>query len=250
MGDKIAVVCGGSKGIGKAIVDRLLEDAQYSVIYSVSRTKPNDKLLYSKAQKHSSEYIEISCDVESPEEVQSLCVSIQKRSQSVHLLVNTVGFLWNAQYMPEKNIRDVGLEQLLLSVQKNTWPSLSLIQNLLPVLRHKEELKIAFFSARVGSISDNNLGGWYSYRISKAALNMAMRNISIELSRRNPRLCCFGYHPGTVDTNLSRPFTKRYTKNPIFTPQQAAEFFCSVVQPRKPEENGLFFDWKGEVVEF
>ena len=250
MNGKIAVVCGGSKGIGKAIVEKLICDEKYIQVYSVSRTKTYTEALHKKALSHNCLFEELSCDCESTQQVVELCSSIQQSSKSIHLLVSTIGFLWNEQYMPEKNIRDVGLEQLLFSIQKNTWPALSLIQNLLPLLRHKEELKIAFFSARVGSTSDNHLGGWYSYRISKAALNMAIRNISIELGRRNKSLCCFGYHPGTVDTDLSKPFTKRYTKNPIFTPNQAAEYFYSVLNQRTPEENGLFFDWKGEKIEF
>ena len=250
MENRVAVVCGGSKGIGKAILGQLLEKNEYNIIYNVSRSNPNIQEFHSQAERNNCTYLEVSCNVEKPEDVQSLCSMIQTRSSGIHLLVSTVGFLWNEEYMPEKNIRTVGLEQLLYSIQKNTWPALSLTQNLLPLLRHKEQVKIAFFSARVGSVSDNHLGGWYSYRISKAALNMATKNISIELGRRNPNLCCFGYHPGTVDTNLSSPFTKRYTKNPIFTPRQAAAYFYSVLNERTAEDNGRCFDWKGEAIEF
>lgn len=250
MTGKTAVICGGSKGIGKAFVESLLVGGEYTRVYSISRTKSSCAELRDLANLNECVYEEISCDIEIPEQVSALCAKIRLASASIHLLVSTVGFLWNEEYMPEKNIREVGLDQLLLSVRKNTWPALSLVQNLQPLLRHKEELKIAFFSARVGSISDNHLGGWYSYRISKAALNMAIRNISIEFGRRNPQLCCFGYHPGTVDTDLSKPFTKRYTKNPIFTPQQAAEYFHSVLVQRSAQDNGLFFDWKGEKVDY
>ena len=117
-------------------------------------------------------------------------------------------------------------------------------------IRKSLGIKIVGFSARVGSISDNGLGGWYSYRISKAALNMAIKNLSIEGQRTNKTLTVCGYHPGTVDTKLSRPFTKNYTKNKVFTVPQAVNYFMEVLETMKPEISGACLDWAGKKIEF
>ena len=106
------------------------------------------------------------------------------------------------------------------------------------------------FSARVGSIEDNHLGGWYSYRASKTAHNMFVKTISIEAKSKYPELCIVAYHPGTVDTKLSKPFTKRYPKEKLFSPERAVQELLSVVSILRPTDSGGFFAWDGSSIQY
>lgn len=247
---EIALVCGASKGNGAALIPLLIQKYPLKHIFAVSRSGSVVATTQQLAKEYHCQLHSVSCNIEEEEDLNELRMRIQEFSPQIHLLVNTVGFLSDEEFQPEKNISSLSHNALLNSISKNTWPALGLMKHLRPLFRHKNPLRMIFYSARVGSISDNGLGGWYSYRISKAALNMAVRTFSIELARSNPQLCCFSYHPGTVDTELSRPFTRRYTKNTIFSPEQAAQYMLDVLALRSPEDNGGFYDWKGERLEY
>jgi len=247
---KTALLCGASRGIGAAVLSLLPQIYPLQKIFAVSRSGTVDVDIDEIYARFGCRIFPIQCNMVQEEDLERLYTSIQEHTRQLQLVINTVGFLSNEHIQPEKNLRSVSPENLAYSIQRNTWPALGLTKHLRPLLRHKEPTRMVFFSARVGSVCDNGLGGWYSYRISKAALNMAVRCISIELGRNNPNLCCYSYHPGTVDTDLSRPFTRRYTKNAIFSAQQAAEYVLNVLAARNEEDNGGFFDWKGEPIPF
>ena len=106
----------------------------------------------------------------------------------------------------------------------------------------------ATVSARVGSISDNRLGGWYAYRASKAALNMIIKNLSIEVARKNKKAIIVGLHPGTVDSDLSKPFQKHVAKEKLFSPEFSSEKLLQVLQSLKPDCSGKCFAWDGKEV--
>ena len=108
----------------------------------------------------------------------------------------------------------------------------------------------AAISARVGSITENALGGWYGYRASKAALNMLLRTLAIELARKNPRALCVGLHPGTVDTALSQPFQANVPRGRLFSPERSAVSLLQVLDELGPEANGGFFSWNGRQLPF
>jgi NAD(P)-dependent dehydrogenase (short-subunit alcohol dehydrogenase family) len=120
----------------------------------------------------------------------------------------------------------------------------------LPLLRRDEKAVFAALSARVGSISDNRMGGWYAYRASKAALNMILKTLSIEYGRRFKQAVIAGLHPGTVDTNLSKPFQSNVQPGKLFTPELAAKQLVDVIDGLTPEDSGYLFDWAGKRVEF
>ncbi|WP_312845184.1 hypothetical protein [Vreelandella populi] len=109
---------------------------------------------------------------------------------------------------------------------------------------------IASLSARVGSIADNNLGGWYSYRASKAAHNMLLKTAAIELKRLNPTSIVLCLHPGTTDTPLSKPFQARVPSEKLFTPDFTAGQLLAVINKRTPEDSGSFWDWAGKRIEW
>jgi NAD(P)-dependent dehydrogenase (short-subunit alcohol dehydrogenase family) len=106
----------------------------------------------------------------------------------------------------------------------------------------------AAISARVGSISDNRLGGWYSYRASKAALNMLLKTAAIELGRTRKELVVLGLHPGTVDTGLSKPFQSNVSEGKLFTPEQSARYLLEVIDGVTPEHSGSVLAWDAQTV--
>ena len=119
-----------------------------------------------------------------------------------------------------------------------------------PLLRRDKKAVFAALSARVGSISDNRLGGWYAYRASKAGLNMILKTLSIEVQRRFKNQIIIGLHPGTVDTALSKPFQGNVPKGKLFTPAFSAEKLLSVIDGLSEKDSGFLFDWAGEKIEF
>ena len=122
-------------------------------------------------------------------------------------------------------------------------------KSFIPLLDTENPSVLSFLSARVGSISDNKLGGWHAYRASKAALNMLIKNFSIELSRTNKLAKVIGLHPGTVDTQLSKPFQRNVSENKLFTPEFAASSMVSVIDNLSDNESGLVFAFDGSKID-
>ena len=118
----------------------------------------------------------------------------------------------------------------------------------IPLLRKDAKSVIAFLSARVGSISDNKLGGWYSYRASKSALNQVVKNFSIELKRTNPKAIVLALQPGTVDSNLSEPFKKNVAPDKLFTPEQSRELLTNVIESATTNDSGNLLAYDGETI--
>jgi NAD(P)-dependent dehydrogenase (short-subunit alcohol dehydrogenase family) len=122
------------------------------------------------------------------------------------------------------------------------------MKHFLPLLSRDRRALFGVLSARVGSISDNTLGGWYSYRASKAALNMVVKNAAIEMARKYPQTIVAGLHPGTVDSALSKPFQSHVSSHKLFSPVQAAGFLLQVLEGLTPEHSGKCFAWDGQEV--
>lgn len=160
-------------------------------------------------------------------------------------VINTVGMLHNSHYQPEKRIEQLSGEMLSEHIKVNTWPTLALAKLLSSRMTRHHPLLLVTLSARVGSISDNRSGGWYSYRISKAALNMAIKNLGIEWARRFPAACVAGLHPGTVATGLSAPFRAGLPSGQLQTPEQAAGHLLALLGTLTPEHSGRLFAWNG-----
>ena len=131
-------------------------------------------------------------------------------------------------------------------ISANTLPTLLIGKYFLPKLNKNRISKFASLSARVGSISDNFLGGWYSYRASKSALNMIIKNFSIEINRTNKNSIIFGLHPGTVTSKLSDPF-KNKNKN-YFSPETSADYLYNVIETKTKNDSGKIFDWNNQEI--
>ena len=146
---------------------------------------------------------------------------------------------------PEKTIKAVTAQNMAAQMQVNAIGPALILGQIGPLLPRDRPARVAVLSARVGSIGDNRLGGWISYRAAKAALNQIVRTSAIELARSHPQLSCFALHPGTVDTPLTRPFSAKYDARPA--PEAAARLH-EVIEARGAHETGQFFDQNGRVV--
>lgn len=165
-------------------------------------------------------------------------------------LVIATGLLHEDGLSPERSLRDLDQQRLTRAFQINAIGPALVLRHLVPRLARSGRVEVAVLSARVGSIADNRLGGWYSYRASKAALNQLVRTAAIEVARSRPEAVLVALHPGTVDTAMSRPFQANVAPERLFTPSRAAKALAGVLDRLAPADSGGFFDWKGEAIPF
>jgi NAD(P)-dependent dehydrogenase (short-subunit alcohol dehydrogenase family) len=161
-----------------------------------------------------------------------------------HLLVVATGLLHGPGLMPEKRLADLSFDALQRVFQVNVFGPALLLRHFAPLLARERAL-VGLLSAKVGSIGDNRLGGWYAYRAAKAAQNQLLKTFSIELQRLNPQACCLLLHPGTVDTELSRPFQGSVARERLFSADTAAGHLLAVIAAATPADNGRFIAWDG-----
>ncbi|NRA29981.1 MAG: SDR family NAD(P)-dependent oxidoreductase [Parvularculaceae bacterium] len=236
--DYRAVVWGAGGGIGQAFVEHLAADPRCVGVAAISRSARPDTakvraLAYDPADPASIEHAAMQAADNAP----------------IHLVVVAVGTLHTDQYSPEKALRQVNSDAFLEVMRINALlPTLIAQASVGPLA--KERSLFAALSARVGSISDNSLGGWHAYRASKAALNMLLRNIAIEVGRRRNGTVIAGLHPGTVDTGLSAPFQGNVPEGKLFTPTYSAGQLLTVLNGLSVEQSGQCFDYAGKPIAF
>jgi NAD(P)-dependent dehydrogenase (short-subunit alcohol dehydrogenase family) len=165
------------------------------------------------------------------------------------LVIVATGMLHDAAGGPEKSLRELDAERLAQAFAINVIGPALVAKHFLPLFARDKRGVFAALSARVGSISDNRIGGWYGYRAAKAALNMTIRNLAIEWARTHKQGICVGLHPGTVDTALSKPFQKNVAADRLFTPDFAAEQMLNVVGRLTAEDSGKCFAWDGAEIQ-
>ncbi|MGY6707058.1 MAG: SDR family NAD(P)-dependent oxidoreductase [Rhizobiaceae bacterium] len=221
----LAVVIGASGGIGSAVAARLNDDGRYGRVIALSRsgTPP--------------------LDLQSEETIATAARFCAEQGD-VRLVIDATGFLHEVEAMPEKSLRDLDAERLARNFALNAIGPALLMKHFLPILPRHGRAVFATLSAKVGSIGDNRLGGWYGYRASKAALNQLVRSAAIEFARTHRQGICIAVHPGTVDTRLSAPFTK--TGLALQSPQEAAAAIVSLIDKLPDDANGGFFDRGGD----
>jgi NAD(P)-dependent dehydrogenase (short-subunit alcohol dehydrogenase family) len=166
----------------------------------------------------------------------------------VDLVIIATGLLHDGAVKPEKTWRALDAQAMQANFEINTIGPALVAKHVLPLLPRDRRAVFAALSARVGSIGDNRLGGWYSYRASKAALNQIIRCLSLELATKRPHAICIGLHPGTVDTALSKPFQANVADAKLFTAAQSAAHLLAVLSDLTPAQSGRVFDWAGDEV--
>ncbi|MCB9672515.1 MAG: SDR family oxidoreductase [Alphaproteobacteria bacterium] len=228
-----ALVTGASRGVGRALVDELLA-RDVRVIAAVRRVEASDLVGVDV----------VPLDLADPASLAELGGRVAGLTDRLHRVYNVAGVLHGPGMRPEKRLEDLDPRVLHDVFAVNAFGPIAVVQAVLPLLRHTDPAVVVNLSARVGSIGDNGLGGWYGYRASKAALNQLTRTLAVELRRRAPNVVAVAYHPGTVDTDLSRPFTKGYAGR-VFSRQEAARYLLQVTDGLGADDSGGFFAWDG-----
>ena len=225
---KVALVFGVSGGIGGNIYTNLKR--KKFEVYGFSRTtNPNNNNIISEKY------------------LKDLSLKFVEKNIKIKIFINAIGFLHDNYYSPEKKLQDINLEYMKKCFEINTIPTALMIKYFCPLMIKEEKSIFATISAKVGSISDNYLGGWYSYRASKAALNQIIKTSSIEQKRLNKNLIMVSVHPGTVNTKLSSPFIG---KRKVQTPSEAAAKIINLLEKLTLEDSGLLFDYNRNVIPF
>jgi len=246
---KLVVVTGASRGIGLAFTNQLLRRTTEGTIIAVSRsgTSPALETLQST---YPGRVVPMACDVTSQEDTRALGATIKsEHGGKVDLVLNVAGLLHDVGgtgYMPERSLASIDAAAMQKVFAVNAMGPVLVAQAVASQLT--KGAIVASVSARVGSISDNRLGGWWSYRMSKAALNMATVNMANELRRKD--VYAVALHPGTTDTDLSVPFQKNVQPEKLFTPEFSTSSMLDVLDKLAPGDTGGFFAYDGSRIEF
>ena len=242
---KNTIIIGANGDIARAIINELLNDDKNLFIYAVSRKKPpihlkeNNRLIWFK-----SDYSQSS--------IEGICSILNEHNSTNSIPLSRVficnGILHDEDLKPEKKINDLNYENFNKVLNANTLVPILWLKYLKPVLSNTVKCHVTVFNARVGSISDNNLGGWYSYRASKASLNMLLKNVSIEFSRTMKNIKIISFHPGTTDTNLSKPFQKNVPEDKLFKPTFVAKKLLEIISNTPHDGKLSFVDWKNDKI--
>ncbi len=233
-----AAVFGASGGIGRALVGLLEADHRCAVVHAGSRNPTSPA---------SPKTLPFAFDLEDDWSIDG-ATSLVAAEGGLDLVIVATGRLHGGGLQPEKTMRSLETEALQQAFMINAIGPAMIARRILPHLPRERRTLFAVLSARVGSISDNRLGGWHSYRASKAALNMLIRTLAVEQSRTHPLGLCVALHPGTVDTALSKPFQSGVPPERLFSPAVAAGQLLCVLDGLTPGQSGRMFGWDGEEI--
>lgn len=234
------VVVAGSGGIGAAVAERLLAGYPVQKLFLLQRSE--------RCLPQDDRVVPLPVDAEDPDSIAAAGAAVAAQCKALHLVFNAVGMLHDDNFKPEKRLKDVTPEALAKLAAINAWFLPQLAATLAPLLRHPEPSILASVSARVGSITDNGMGGWYSYRASKAAHNMLLRTLAREWRVSHKHCTVVALHPGTVATALSRPYTPANYNKRVLDPAESAAAMLQVLETLTPAQSGGFYAWDGEEI--
>ncbi len=236
------LIIGANQGIGAALANQLQSDTANTII----RTS---RQFADLTQTDASSWT-VNCDISDEQAVAQLYDQLAKEFSAIDWVINCVGVLHNDQFMPEKALRQVHQNQMSESFMVNAVGHLLVIKSLQPLITQSEQALVCSISARIGSIEDNHLGGWYAYRMSKAALNMGIKTTAIEWSRKHPQVKFLLLHPGTTDTALSKPFQKRLPAGQLQSQETTAGLLLEQMRLHQnhPSKHPLYIDHHGQSI--
>lgn len=230
---KRAVILGASGGIGGAVADQLRQSGDFEVL--TGSRSGNAEFQFDLTDEDSIAH----------------AAELSHKGGPIELVFVATGMLHRGNVIgPEKSLRALEAATMTEVFAVNTIGPALIAKHFLPLLHKDRRVVFAALSARVGSITDNGLGGWHSYRASKAALNMLMKNFALELAHRNPQSIVASLHPGTVATHLSEPFQRNVVAGKLFTPEQSAAALLKVMFGLTPADSGGLFAWDGTRIPF
>jgi NAD(P)-dependent dehydrogenase (short-subunit alcohol dehydrogenase family) len=248
MHPEFALILGATQGIGLGFVQRLLQQSNISKVFATYRTLEAAGELLALQMANPDRLICLTLDITEESQIVDLVQTIQTQTKQLHWVINCIGVLHEDMLQPEKSLSQINPEKLLRYFQVNSIGAVLLAKHLVPLLRHGDRSIFATISAKVGSIGDNQLGGWYGYRASKAALNMFMRTTAIEYGRKSPNTIIALLHPGTTDTRLSQPFQRNVPPEKLFSIERTVAQLWAVLDRLEPASSGQFFSWNGEIL--
>lgn len=231
------MIVGASGGIGRALVAAIAAGDLHDSVFALSRSS------VSQLRSVRSLPVEVRDEASIAEAARTVGAS-----GPVGLLIVASGILHGPDISPEKAVRSLDPAAMAAVFAVNTIGPALVAKHFLPLMPRRERCVFAALSARVGSIGDNRLGGWYAYRASKAALNQVLRTLSVEAARTHPELIVVGLHPGTVQTALSRPFRPQAEVPGVFTPEESAAHLLRVVDGLTIGDTGRTFAWDGQPI--
>ncbi|MFM5907996.1 MAG: SDR family NAD(P)-dependent oxidoreductase, partial [Novosphingobium sp.] len=230
-----ACIFGASGGIGAAMARQLAAREDVAELFALARNPPADK----------GKVLGLAFDLEDEASIAAAAETVGKGG-AVDLVIVATGVLsLPGGTGPERSFSRIDPAEMARVIALNTIGPALIAKHMLPLLPRDRRGVFAAISARVGSIGDNRLGGWHSYRASKAALNMLVRNFAIELARSRPAAIAVALHPGTVDTGLSAPFQRGVPEGKLFTPEQSAAHLLRVIDGLGADQSGELFGWDG-----
>jgi NAD(P)-dependent dehydrogenase (short-subunit alcohol dehydrogenase family) len=227
--NNIAVVIGNSGSIGSAIEKELSDQGFKNIIGFNRSSSPRLDLLNEETIAQSAQFI-------------------KDQNTPVSLVFDATGLLHDDNNMPEKTYKNIDQIFMRKNFEINVMGPALIMKYFLPLLDKEEKSIFASISAKVGSISDNRYGGWYSYRASKAALNQMIKTASIEMKMKNQNAICLAIHPGTVESKLSKPFQKNDLT--IQSPQESASNIFKILTSSTSKDTGSFYNWDGKIIDW
>ena len=187
-------------------------------------------------------------DIENENSLKDLKDKLSKSKLNLRLVLNATGRLHSEKLHPEKRLQHINKENLIESFSINAFAPILLAKTIEEFINKELEFNFASISARVGSITDNKTGGWYAYRAAKSAQNQLFKSLSIEWARKYPKAIITLLHPGTVNTNLSKPFHKFVPKDKLFSPQKTSSYLIDILRHQNPSDSGKFIAWDGKEI--
>ncbi|QTH64577.1 SDR family NAD(P)-dependent oxidoreductase [Psychrosphaera ytuae] len=244
--EHVYLVFGANSAIARGVIKELIDtqSPEHQVtIYGFSRgTLPDDLSSYD------SELHWITVADYTQQSLSKALTEVQLKHSNLKGAYIFNGILHNEEFMPEKALSQFEANHFEQVIHANTTVPVVIIQQLLANVDKQQSFKIAVLSARIGSIGDNGLGGWHSYRSSKAALNMLLKNVAIECARSYKGIKLISYHPGTTDSPLSKPFQSNVPSEQLFDQRQSARYFLNVVKAQKFDNTLSYVDWQGAAI--
>lgn len=242
------LVQGASRGIGLEFVRQLLARGEVAKLLATCRD-PKTAAGLTGLQQQDQRLRVLTLDVEDEASIRLAARDAGKHVTHIDLLINCAGVLHEGEVMaPERRISQIEPGSLHKSFAVNAVGPALVIKHFLGLLQKSDQAVVANLSARVGSITDNRLGGWYAYRMSKAAQNMLTRTLAVELGRGARKVTVVALHPGTVDTDLSRPFQANVPEGRLFSRQRAVRQLLDVLAGVEMKDSGRFFAWDGSEI--
>jgi len=247
----VALVVGASRGIGFALAENLLSSEKYNKVFATYRGRDGGPGLNALAQDFPRKLELLEFDAEEESSYAVLGRTLTQKVSHLDLLISNIGVLGSDEKSqkprgPERKIAELSKDWLMRSFEINALPFPLLVQALEPLLIQSRSPRLAALSAKVGSLADNRTGGWYSYRSSKAALNMLTLCLSIEFRRLHKESIVVALHPGTTETDMTQEFIASARKKyRVHSPQETAKNLMGVIDNLEPKDSGAFMNWDG-----